>query len=60
MPGSALMNGPSPGQDGFLTYVALGFACLALAVACIVKRGRDLGWSPATTLVGGAASIALS
>lgn len=59
VPGSALANGPSPGQDGFPTYVILGVACLVIAVACIVKRGRDLGWSPATTLVGGAASIAL-
>ncbi len=59
LPGYALMTGPAAGDVAFVVYAGLALCCLVLAVACVVKRGRDLGWSPAATLAGGVLSVAL-
>ncbi len=33
----------------WLLPLAMALACLAVAAACAVRRGRDLGWAPLST-----------
>lgn len=59
LPGYALLTGPAAGDVGLSVYGVLALLSLLVALACVVKRGRDLGWSPPTTLAGAALSVAL-
>lgn len=34
----------------WLLPVAVALVCLAFATACAIKRGRDIGWSPVSTV----------
>lgn len=34
----------------WLLPVAVAVACLALATSCAIKRGRDIGWAPISTV----------
>ncbi len=34
----------------WLLPVAVALACLAFATSCAIKRGRDIGWAPVSTV----------